>query len=478
MARCVTGAGWPRETAPGIGPESVPPNPGGLLAAVRRNTEQRLAAAKTTAIARLAPMAGALLLAVALTSCGGGKSTAVGKTTTTAHAKGDVKPYVDIYAGLPLSGPMAAEGRAVRQGIRLARDYQRSRPGDLHIKFKFLNNAGQKSGDDNLALTAKHAGQVATDPYAVYYIGDLSSAATEVSQSVLNTAGVAQMTPGDPYIAPLPSGAAAPKPKLLRLLPSYTVQAAADVLFFKAIPPNIRDDACPRIAAFAQDDPESIALVNQMYSDAKIEPKADAMQMQPPTLLASNGSLSSAQLTALQHLSPLTCGFVIAGSQAKPAVKLTKEIHSLFPHAFIVGTSGLCTPPASKWTKAVVRQIPAIADSLLWCTSPVLPLNQYWGGAEFESLYKSTYHVSDPSPYAFYGYEAAELGITVVNNLVADGDNRDLVRYDLLDVVGSQFVPNGPMATIVHNYDTRDTYGVYRVSPQTGEPGTETTLRP
>lgn len=432
------------------------------------------------AITRLAPIAGALLVAAVLTSCGGGKSAAVTKTTATAHGKHQVpvqQPHVDIYAGLPLSGPMAQEGWAVRQGIKLARKYQRSRPGDLHINFHFLNNAGQKSGSDNLTLTAKHAGMVATDPYAVYYIGDLSSAATAVSGAVMNEAGIAQMTPGDPYVAQGSPGSTAPVTKLLRLLPTYTVQAAADLLFFKQIPPTIKDDACTHIVAFAQDDPESIALVNQMYSDAKSdaksEPKADAIQMQAPVPLGSKGSLTGAQLTTLQHLSPLTCGFVIAGSEVKPAVTLTKQIHSSFHSgAFIVGTSGLCTPPASKWTKAVVHQIPGIADSLLWCTSPVLPLNQYLGGAEFESLYKSTYHVSDPSPYAFYGYEAAELGITVVNNLVADGDNRDLVRDGLLDpgMLGSQFVPNGPMAATLHNYDTRNTYGVYRVSPQTGEP--------
>ncbi len=446
---------------------------------MRRNTEHRLGTARTTAIVRLAPMVGALLIAVALASCGAGKSAAVAKTTTT-HGKAvkPVQPYVDIYAGLPLSGPMAAEGRAVRQGIWLARKYQRSRPGDLHINFKFLNNAGQKSGDDNLALTARHAGQVATDPHAVYYIGDLSSAATAVSLSVLNMAGIAQMTPGDPYIAPLPSDAAAPRPKLLRLLPSYTVQAATDLLFFKEIPPSIKDNACTRIVAFAQDDPESIALVNQMYSDAKddakSEPKADAIQMQAPTFLTSKGSLTSAQLTALQHLAPLPCGFVIAGSAARPAVKLTKQIHSIFHNAaFIVGTSGLCTPPASKWTTAVVHQIPAIADSLLWCTSPLLPLNQYSGGNEFEKLYKTTYGVSDSSLYAFYGYEAAELGMTVINNLVADGDNRSLVRYDLgSEMLGSLFVQNGPLALAAgpHNYSTLTTYGVYRVSPQTGEP--------
>jgi branched-chain amino acid transport system substrate-binding protein len=429
--------------------------------------------ARVVVIARLVPVAVALLAAVALTACGGDSAT-VAKTTTTKgkHHVQRVQPVAYIYAGLPLNGPMAREGRAIRSGIYLAKKNLRTRPGDLRIKFVVLNDSGRKSGDANLSLTVTNAGTVATDSRAVYYIGDVGSATTTVSLPILDAAGIAQVTPADPYIPPPgpQSGSGAQTPKLLRLLPPYTVQAAADMLFFTQVPP--KDQACKSVVAIAQDDAESIALVNLMYTHAK----ADLMQMPKPTQLTGKANvLTSPQMTTLDHQSPRPCGFVIAGSEAKPAVKLTKLLHSLFPLAFIVGTSGLCN---SKWAKASTHGASAVVDGLLWCTSPLLPLDKYDGGTDFVELYKGAHHGANPSPYAFYGYEAADLGIDVIHDLGADGNNRVAVRTNLsgsqTDVsVFGQFglLLDGKSSTLT-------AYGVYSVSPTTGEASYFTTLKP
>jgi branched-chain amino acid transport system substrate-binding protein len=368
-----------------------------------------------------------------------------------------------IYAGLPLNGPLAVEGKAIREGIYLARQSIQTHPGLLHIEFKVLNDSGRRTGAKNLALTAANAGKVATDPRAVYYIGDVGSAETAVSLPILNAAGIAQVTPGDPYISPRSGSTGLSSKLLLRLLPSYTVQAAADMLFFKQA--KISVQPCTHVVAVAQqDDPESNALVNAMYTDATL----DGIEMPKPTLLTSKSSLP----TAFQHLSSLTCGFVIAGSRAKPAVAVAKLLHSMFPHAFIVGTSGLCTPN-SKWTKAAVRGSSAIAASLLWCTSPILPVDRYAGADSFIKLYKREHHGSEPSAYAFYGYEAADLGIAMIDEyLGANGDNRVDFRTSLFesDVRDQVFLP--------YSLSTLGSYGLYSVDPSTAEPTFDTTIRP
>jgi branched-chain amino acid transport system substrate-binding protein len=416
--------------------------------------------------AGLVPVVVALLVAAALTSCGGGATLA--KTTTAPHGKHYVAPYADIYAGLPLSGPMAREGHAILLGIHLALGNTHTESPDLQIEFHLLNDSGRKTLDDDLALTAANAGTVAIDPRAVYYIGDFGSAATAVSLPVLSAAGIAQVTPGDPYIEPQ-SGSAAPPSTLLRLLPGYTVQAAADVEFFKQIP---NAPACTRILAVAQDDPEAMALVNAMYTDAK----ADGIEMPKPTSLTSKATSLTTYENALQQVSPAPCGVVIAGRDTKLAVTLTKIVHSRFPTALIVGTSGLCAPN-SRWTKAAVHGSQAVTGSLLWCTSPLLPLDQYLGGAHFVKLYESAHGGSYPSPYAFYGYEAAYLGIQMVDYLAEDGDNRELVRENLFEseVRDSQFSPYG---YLLNGDSTLSTYGVYNVNPATGEPHFDATLRP
>jgi hypothetical protein len=153
-------------------------------------------------------------------------------------------------------------------------------------------------------------------------------------------------------------------------------------------------------------------------------------------------------------------------------------IHAIFAtHAFIVGTSGICN---SKWTKAADGGVPASLDPWLWCTSPVLPVNKYTGGAGFIGLYKSAHHGSEPSAYAFYGYEAAELGIGMIDDyLGASAANRDVVRENLFDndTRRSVFLPYGFLADSGTD-STLTSYGVYRVLPATAEPSLFTILRP
>ena len=452
-----------------------------LPAAIARFVPTAIARLVPTAIARFVPTAIALLVVVALSSCGGGAATV---TKPTTHGKHQAPPYVDIYAGLPLSGPMAPEGHAILNGIRLAFHTLRTHSGNLQIHLKRpLNDSGEKTGDGNLKRTLENAAAVARDPHAVYYIGDVGSAATAVSLPVLSAAGIAQMTPGDPFLAPpsaARSGSAALASKLLRLLPSDTVQAAADVLFFKEFPPHVTGSACTHVLAFAQGDPESEAgvLVNAIYAYAKAHANADGIQMPKPTILTGKtNSLTSTQAMALQHQNPLTCGLVIAGSGLKPAVALTKLLHSFFPHAFIVDTSGLCSP-VSKWDRMVAHEIPEIADSLLWCTSPLLPLDQYAALGHFVELYKRAYQGRYPSRYAFYGYEAADLGIAMIDDyLGAQGDNRVQMRTDLSQTLIRQSIAS-PYGYLTNGDSSLNSYGVYRVNPTNGKPVFDTTLRP
>jgi branched-chain amino acid transport system substrate-binding protein len=194
----------------------------------------------------------------------------------------------------------------------------------------------------------------------------------------------------------------------------------------------------------------------------------------PPTLPTKAATVSAYEVT-FHGLAP--CGFVIAGSASKPAVTVTKLLRSVFPRASVVGTSGLCEPD-SKWTKAV--GVSPIVDQLLWCTSPVLPLNDYMGSDSFAKLYKNVHGVSDPSPYALYGYEAADLGIGMVDYLEAEGDRvvgRDAVRTDLFDTSIREAVL-GQFGLLANDDSSLSSYGLYHVTPADAEPSYYLTLKP
>ncbi len=404
-----------------------------------------------------------VLLSAALSACGGASATQTRKTPT-AKTKRPGPPFVDIYAGLPLRGPLAKQGRAVWKGIELARDNARIHDS-VHLIFKRpLNDAGRKNGDDNLALTEKNAIAVSMDPHAVYYIGDLSSAATNISLPILSAAGIAQITPGDAYIAPASGqpGAVSLADKLLPLLPDYRVQAAADMQFFAKIP---KQPACTRVTVVTESDPESAELAKLMSTDAK----SDGIQPLVPLALTTKAATAATYETPFKGQTP--CGIVIAGSAVKPAAAFARTIHSLFPQALILGTSGLCN---SRWTKATAKGWTPAVDRLLWCTSPTWPLDQYDNSDNFTTLYRKTYH-SNPSTYALYGYEAANLGIAMLGTLGTAGEDRETVRSNLLDPgVSDSF----QYANLKGNTSSLSSYAVYNISPKSAEPAFYLTLTP
>ena len=61
--------------------------------------------------------------------------------------------------------------------------------------------------------------------------------------------------------------------------------------------------------------------------------------------------------------------------------------------------------------------MPAAIDPLIECTVATQDLAAYPGGKAFLAAYKAKYGVSDPDPYAIYGYEAMKLGLDTIASL-------------------------------------------------------------
>ena len=124
-----------------------------------------------------------------------------------------------VYASLPLKGALAGQGLAVLNGAKLALDQLGPQAGE-RIRLITLDDS---SGAGAAAANARAA---ATARYAVYYIGELDSAASEVAAPILNQAGVPQVSPLSTSVSLTgldPTG----RPTFLRLAPPDSAQAAA-----------------------------------------------------------------------------------------------------------------------------------------------------------------------------------------------------------------------------------------------------------
>ena len=146
-------------------------------------------------------------------------------------------------------------------------------------------------------------------------------------------------------------------------------------------------------------------------------------------------------------------------------MQITKDVHTALPTAKIFGPDGMCT---SSWTAASAGGVPASIDPLIECTVATLDLSAYPGGKTFLAEYKKAYGVSDPDPYAIYGYEAMELGLNTIASLGPNGDSKSAVLKALFAIKDRSSVL-GTYGFDANGDTTLKAYGLYKVGAN-GDP--------
>lgn len=353
--------------------------------------------------------------AVGLGGCGGS-----GHKPTGPSAPG----YVDVYSSLPLVGPGAAQARAILTGIRLALAQAHHRAGQLAIHYASLDDASGAAGGWSPTATAANASRAVADPHAVYYIGELSSDASEVSIPILNLGGIAQLSPTNTYAGltaavpgvmtpgELRSLYPAKTRTYLRIVPSDAVDAAADLIAMKA-------QGCGKVAvassggAYGNEVAALIALEKSYYGVNVVT---------SPTLPASGQYVRYALAIKGLHVDCVE----YAGLASSAAVRFATVVHTLLPEAGIFGPTGVCTSP---WTDAADGGVPASVDPRIECTRVIQAVTAYPGHQAFLTAYRMAHGSATPSPYAIFGYEAMKVGLETIASLGANGgDRRDVVK--------------------------------------------------
>ncbi len=398
--------------------------------------------------------------ALALAACGG---TASHSATGTSSISDGGSRTVDIYSSLPLQGASAAQGNAIVNGIELALAQVHGRAGMWTVDYQSLNDASAQEPWD-AGETAANARQAAEDPKAVYYVGEFSSQASEVSIVILNQAKVPQVSPANAYVGlttNLP-GAGSDEPAkyypsdvrtFLRINPIDSVQAAADLVAMK-------EAGCQKVAlAAAANDPYAAEMATLLESE----------KAQYQVTIVSNTTVDE----TTSDFTPLATAvkkqgadcFFFAGAASPAAVQITDDVNTALPKAKLFGPDQMCT---SAWTNPRLGGVSATADPLIECTLAPLSADAYPGGRQFLAAYKAKYGSAPPDPYAIYGYESMKLGLDTISGLGYQGNNKLAVLRALFAIRGRDSVLG------TYGFDSRgDTtlksYGLYRVGPS-GDP--------
>ena len=403
--------------------------------------------------------------ALAAAGCSSGSSSSGSSATTAAGGT------VDIYSSLPMQGSSNAQTIPMVNGMKLALAQAHDKAGKFTVKYTELDDSTAAAGKWDPGQTQANAREAATDPKAVYYIGEFNSGASEVSIPILNDAGLAQVSPANTYVGlttGLPGSAAGEPMKYypsgtrtyLRIVPIDSIQAASDLMAMKQA-------GCTKVAvandkeAYGSGLATLLGLEKGFYgvnivSNTGIDPTAANFRTYASTV-ASQGA---------------NC-FFFAGIVSNGAVQITKDVNAAIPAAKIFGGDGVCT---SSYTEASQGGVPAAIDPKIYCTVATQNLDAYPGGKTFLAAYKAMYGTANPDPYAIYGYEVMKLGLDTIASLGANGSNKADVLKALFAIKDRSSV----LGTYGFNKDgdtTLKSYGVYKVAPN-GVPAFYETLTP
>ena len=403
--------------------------------------------------------------ALAAAGCSSGSSSSGSSATTAAGGT------VDVYSSLPMQGSSNAQTIPMVNGMKLALAEAHNKAGNFTVKYTELDDSTAAAGKWDPGQTQANARQAATDPKAVYYIGEFNSGASEVSIPILNDAGLAQVSPANTYVGlttSLPGSAAGEPTKYypsgtrtyLRIVPIDSIQAASDLMAMKQA-------GCTKVAvandkeAYGSGLATLLGLEKGFYgvnivSNTGIDPTAANFRTYASTI-ASQGA---------------NC-FFFAGIVSNGAVQITKDVNAAIPAAKIFGGDGVCT---SSYTEASQGGVPASIDPKIYCTVATQNLDAYPGGKTFLAAYKAMYGTANPDPYAIYGYEVMKLGLDTIASLGANGSNKADVLKALFAIKDRSSV----LGTYGFNKDgdtTLKSYGVYKVGTD-GVPVFYETLTP
>jgi len=411
-------------------------------------------------------MVGLLVVAATgIAACGSSNSSSTGSTGSSGGNT------VDIYSSLPLQGASSAQTGPLVKGMELALSQAGSKAGPFTVNFQSLDDSTAAAGKWDPGQTAADARKAASDPKAVYYVGEFNSGASEVSIPILNEAGIAQVSPANTYVGLTTNepGSAAGEPQkyfpsgkrtYLRIVPIDSIQAAADLTAMKQA-------GCTKVAvandkeAYGQGLATLLGLEKGFYgidivSNTGIDPTSPNFRSYASTIQGQGADC-----------------FFFAGIVSNGAVQITKDVNAALPTAKIFGGDGVCT---GSYTNQKMGGVPAKIDPLMECTVATLDLAAYPGGKTFLAAYKAKYGPTAPDPYAIYGYEAMKLGLDTIAGLGTKGSDKSAVLAALFATKARASVL-GTYGFNAAGDTTLKSYGLYKVGSD-GNPVFAKTLTP
>jgi branched-chain amino acid transport system substrate-binding protein len=409
---------------------------------------------------------------LALSACGSSGSSSSKSGGSGGGSSSSGGNTIDIYSSLPLQGAVTAQTNPLVNGIKLALSQAGGKAGKFTVNYTSLDDSTATSAATtcDVGQSQANARKAATDSKAVYYIGEFNSGCSKVTIPILNQDGLPQVSPANTYVGLTTNdpGSAPGEPQkyyptgkrtYLRLVPRDTIQGEAGLL-------AMQQAGCKRVAVANDKTAYGAGLATQI----QIHHAKYGLTVTGNTALDPTAPNFRAYASTLKSQG-VTC--VYTGFNPTGEVELIKDIEAANPNTKIFGGDGICSSAISNPAK---HGIPAALDPLFHCTVATLDLLAYPGGRTFLAAYKAKYGVSNPDPYAIYGYEVMKLGLDTISGLGSSGNSKSAVLKALFAIKARHSVL-GTYGFDANGDTTLKSYGLY-VAGKTGDPTFSKTLTP
>ena len=366
-----------------------------------------------------------------------------------------------IYSSLPLQGTSKGQSEAVIDGEKLALKEVNGKVGKFKINYVSLDDStAQNPGTADEGQTAQNARKAVQDEQTIFYLGEFNSGGSKVSIPILNKANIPQISPSNTYVG-LTTDAPGSEPgepdkyyptgkrTYARIVPTDTIQGAALATVMK-------EDGCKSVNIFNDKTTYGAGLAKNVESAAenvglKVEGN-DGTDKNAP-----NYRSLAAKITA-------DC-FVGSGVTGENYVQVFKDVAAACPDCKLYGPDGVAEAAFSDPKEG---GIPADVGARTKVTVATLSPEEFEkkgidSATKFFDDFKAEYGVSQPDPYAIYGYETMKLALDTLKAAGDKANDREAVRKNLLENTKGRSSVLGEY-DIDENGDTTLTdYGLYDI---------------
>lgn len=355
-------------------------------------------------------LTGALLAGVlALSACGTNRSEGAGSGSSCDTSKGTL--VIGLIA--PLSGGLSAIGLGMRNSAELAIKQANSNCAVPGYKLAFQPEDDQSTPQ----VGAQAATKLASDPNVAAVIGTYNSSTAQSVQPILAQRDIVQISSGNtgPSLTRGPQAATAPKrqfPTYFRLSTNDLVQGPFGAQYL------VRKAGKKRIAVINDGKTYGVGLTEQFIDEAK---RLGAQIVAQEKVGEKDTDFSS----VIAKIRPKRPDAVYYGGEYPVAGPLSKQLADGGLNIPLMGGDGIAD---KQYVKLGGRQ----GD---FATGVGAPAEQLPGAKGFVDAYKNANYSEGSSAYGVMTYDAANVIVDALAQVVRTGPYDDSSRKKIVDIV-------------------------------------------